>query len=227
MEIAKVVLEFVKALAWPITVAALVWMFRAPIRLMLHRLRKAELPGGVSIDFQEEIQAAKRLSEQVEAQPVPADRPKTPAFPITEANARMLSVGLRPSVSGLDLSYYRDIANTDPNLALAGLRIELEVMANNVAKGFGVEGRKNESLNSLISRLFEKGAITSEQRDLMRKILNICNQAVHGRTVSKTEAEEVLDAASVITEQYLSWLSWDFPGDWAPSAGPDPRESQH
>lgn len=57
MEIAKVVLEFVKALAWPITVAALVWMFRAPIRLMLHRLRKAELPGGVSIDFQEEIQA--------------------------------------------------------------------------------------------------------------------------------------------------------------------------
>ena len=226
MEIAKLVLEFVKALAWPITVAALVLLFRVPIRFILQRLRKAELPGGVSIDFQEEIQAVKRLSAQVEAQPVPADRPKTPAFPVTEANARMLSVGLRPSASGLDLSYYRDIANTDPNLALAGLRIELEVMANNVAKGFGVEVRKNESLNSLISRLFETGAITREQRDLMRKILNICNQAVHGRTVSKKEAEEVLDAASVILEQYLSWLSWGFPGDWAPTGVTGSREPQ-
>src|ERR1017187_1921936 len=115
MEIVKIVLEFVKALAWPITVAALVWMFRAPIRLVLHRLRKAELPGGVSIDFQDEIQAAKELSAKVEAQPLAPDRARIPTLPITEANARMLSLGLRPPSSGLDMTYYRDIANTDPN----------------------------------------------------------------------------------------------------------------
>jgi Domain of unknown function (DUF4145) len=218
METAKLVLEFLRVIAWPTTVVGLMLVFRVPIRTILHRLRKAELPGGVSIDFQEEIQQAKKLSEKVEALPTPADRPKTPALPITEANARMLSVGLRPTSSGLDMNYYREIANSDPNLALAGLRIELETMANNVAQGFNIARRKNESLNSLLSRLSEHGAITNEQRDLMRKILSLCNQAVHGRTVTKAEADEVINAASVIADQYLEWLSWGFPGNWAPKS---------
>ncbi len=216
MELTKLILEFVRVLAWPITVLVLALIFRAPLRAILSRLRKAGLPGGVSIDFQEQILEAKQLSERVEALPPPAERPKPPAIPLTEANARMISVGLRPTASGLDLAYYREIAQNDPTLALAGLRIELEVMANNIAVGFKLTPHKNEPLNSLLSRLTAKGAITSEQLELTRKILSLCNQAIHGRTVTKEEAEEVIDAAKVLTQGYLNWLSWGFPDDWKP-----------
>jgi hypothetical protein len=216
MELAKLILEFVKALVWPTTALVLALVFRAPLEAILSRLRKAGLPGGVSIDFQEQIQEAKQLSEKVEALPSPPDRPKPPAIPLTEANARMISVGLRPTASGLDMGYYREIAQDDPTLALAGLRIELEVIANNIAAGFKLAPRKNESLSSLLSRLKAHNAITSDQLQLTRKILSICNQTIHGRTATRDEAEEVIDAASVLTQQYLNWLSWGFPDDWKP-----------
>jgi hypothetical protein len=216
MELTKLILEFAKVLAWPITSLILAMIFRAPLRAILSRLRKAGLPGGVSIDFQEQILEAKQLSEKVEAFLPPPERPKPPAIPLTEANARMISVGLRPTASGLDMTYYREIALNDPTLALAGLRIELEVMANNIAVGFELPPRKNEPLNSLLSRLKAKSAITSEQLQLTRKILSLCNQAIHGRAVTREEAEEVIDAASVLTQEYLNWLSWGFSDDWKP-----------
>jgi len=218
MEIAKLVLEFVKVLIWPTTVLVLALIFRVPIRAVLSRLRKAGLPGGVSIDFQEEIEQAKQLSAKVEALPSPPNRPPTAAIPLTEANARMISVGLRPTASGLDMAYYREIAQRDPNLALAGLRIELEVMANNLADGFKLSASRPEPLTRLLSRLVEHGAITNEQLQLTRKILQICNQAVHGGRVTREEAEEVIDLATVLAEQYLAWLSWGFPDNWKPKA---------
>jgi hypothetical protein len=218
MEVTKLILEFVKALAWPVTALILALVFRAPLRAILSRLRKAGLPGGLSIDFQEQILEAKQLSEKVEAQPPRVDRPKPPAIPLTEANARMISVGLRPTASGLDMDYYRGIAQNDPTLALAGLRMELEVLANNLAVGFKLAPQNKEPLSSLLSRLKASDAITSEQLQLTRKILSICNQAIHGRTVTREEAEEVIDAGRVLTQHYLNWLSWGFSDNWKPKA---------
>jgi len=47
----------------------------------------------------------------------------------------MIKLGLAPMLSGLDIAYYRAKAETDPVLALAGLRIDLETMMRNVAVG--------------------------------------------------------------------------------------------
>ena len=218
MELARLVLEFIKVLIWPVTVLALALIFRVPIRAVLSRLRKAALPGGVSIDFQEEIEHAKQLSAKVEALPPSPNRNSVPAIPLNEANARMISVGLRPTASGLDMAYYREIAQRDPNLALAGLRIELEVMANNLADGFKIANQRPEPLTRLLSKLVDHGAITNEQLQLTKKILQICNQAVHGGRVTREEAEEVIDLATVLAEQYLSWLSWGFHDNWKPKA---------
>src|SRR5689334_25159438 len=129
MEIAKLILEFLKALAWPFVVLIIATIFRAPIRAILTRLRKADLPGGVKIDFGQEIEEAKTLSQQVAQQlpsfPSKKELSEMPSVPLTEANARMLNLGLQPSPSGLDMAYYRNLTSQDPNLALAGLRIEL------------------------------------------------------------------------------------------------------
>lgn len=220
MEVTKLILEFVRALAWPVTALTLALLFRAPLSMILNRLRKAGLPGGVSIDFQEQIQEAKEISKEVGALPPPSDRPKRPTIPQTEANARMVALGLKPTSSGLDISYYREIAQSDPTLALAGLRIEIEVLANNLAAGFKLEPRKGESVRSLLRRLREKGAITAEQMDLARRVLDICNRAIHGQSVTREEALDVIEAASVLAKDFLEWLSWGFDDNWVPKAKP-------
>lgn len=96
------------------------------------------------------------------------------------------------------------------------MRIELETLVKNIALGFKVERKKNESVSSLLQRLFDHGAITGEQAELARKILNICNKAIHGQTVSEQEAREVIDAAAVLARYFLSWLSWGFDDNWKP-----------
>jgi hypothetical protein len=81
MEIAKLVLEYVKALAWPITVLALSFLFRSEIKRAFARLRRAVLPGGFSVNLQYEVQEVKQLSEKIQATP-PSDKyGATPVFP--------------------------------------------------------------------------------------------------------------------------------------------------
>jgi len=217
MEIAKLALEYVKALAWPLTVLFLSLLFRSEIKRVFARLRKAALPGGISVDLQEEIREVKQLSEKVESAPPPEDRRRAPGIPQTEANARMIQLGLRPSPSGLDLSYYREIAERDPILALAGLRIELETWFRNVAQGFKVDTRPFDSMNRVLARLRDANAVTPDQVMLARRVLSFCNQAIHGGDVSKDQALEVIGAAGVLARDYLAWLSWGFGDNWRPS----------
>ncbi|MEO0457553.1 MAG: hypothetical protein AAF152_13380 [Cyanobacteria bacterium P01_A01_bin.114] len=133
MEIAKLVLEYLKVLAWPLVILSIVLIFRRQIESLIKRLEKADLPGGVSISLRAEILEAKKLSEQVIAEPPPPKAKGLKKLPLTEANLRMLQLGLQPSPSGLNVNYYREIAETEPNLALAGLRLEVDVLARNLA----------------------------------------------------------------------------------------------
>ena len=213
MEIARLVLDYLEALAWPLVALIVAMLFRHEVRALLARIRKAALPGGVSLDFEEEIQEAKLLSEKVEA----SVKETRPSIPLSEANARMLQLGLRPSPSGLDISYYRDLASQDPNLALAGLRIELDVLLRNLAQGFHVEVSPGASGTRLARALHEAGALTDEQMELMQKVIRLTNAAAHGRAVSREEALTVIGLAEVLAGQYLSWLSWGFPDGWTPS----------
>jgi hypothetical protein len=221
MDIAKLILEYIKVLAWPLTVLGLSLLFRSEIKKVLARLRKAAFPGGVSVDLQDEVQEVKHLSEKVEATPTPSDRKKAPGIPLTEANARMISLGLTPTLSGLKGSFYRELAQTDPVLALAGLRIEIEAMTRNLAKRFNVSSESGPVSRLLVS-LRDVGGITSDQMQLAMKILKVCNQALHGRAVSREEAEDVIDGAEVLFRSYLEWLSWGFDDNWKPRAPANP-----
>lgn len=216
MDIAKLVLEYVRALVWPATVLVVLLLFRKELAALLVRLRKAALPGGVTLDFPEEVQAARSLSEEVRKAQKSPEQKRGPALPLNEVNARLLSLKLQPSPSGLDFSYYRTLAEQDPNLALAGLRMEVETMARNLAVGFKVTLGTRDSAGRLLRRLLQAGAVTSKQVELGESILNLCNQALHGTRVSLSEAEAVIDVAEVLREQYISWLSWGFPDGWQP-----------
>jgi hypothetical protein len=217
MELAKLVLEFVKALAWPVAALVIALIFRREIRAIIARIRKAALPGGVSIDFEEQILETKELATRIEATLPPPNRPQTAVVPLTEANSRMISLGLKPAPSGLDLSYYRSIAARDPTLALAGLRIELEILIRNLAKGFKIEVPPHESPSRVLRRLLDASAITEDQFALGKQVLSLANQAVHGRAVSHREAEEIIEVAQVLVDDYRAWLSWGFDDGWESS----------
>ncbi|MBI5191041.1 MAG: hypothetical protein HZA22_10235 [Nitrospirae bacterium] len=210
-EIAKLILEFLRVLIWPATVLVVLLLFRSQVVELFKRVKKADLPGGFSFEtFPEQLEEAKDLSLKVKGEKPAREKERNPIIPITEANAKMLNLGLSPSPSGLEISYYRALAEQDPNLALAGLRIELEAMLKNLAKGFKVSINDRDSASVISQKLKEQGAITSHQHELLLSVIGLCNAAVHGNRVTIRQAEEVLDIASMLIDQYVSWLSWGF-----------------
>ena len=220
MEVAKLVLEYIRALVWPAVVVLLAVSFRAEAQSLLGRLKSAKLPGGVSLDLNDKIQEVKALSDQVQ-EDVVAKREEhkgRPSIPLTEANSRLIELGLRPSPSGMDMNYYRDIATRDPNLALAGLRIDVDILVRNLAQGFQIEiGSRRESTARILRKLFEQDCIYQSQFELATKVLSICNQAVHGTLISLDQARSVIDSAQTLIDDYVAWMSWGFDDGWLPS----------
>lgn len=215
MEIAKLILEYIRVFIWPIAIIFILVFFKNEVVCLLRRIKKADLPGGLSIEaFPQEIKEAKTLSIEVKKEKANKDKEKKgPTIPLTEANARMLNLGLSTSPSGLEMSYYRNLIEQDPNLALAGLRIEIETMLKNLAKGFKVDIDDRDEASIITRKLKQKSAVTSQQAELLNYIIKLCNAAMHGLKVSSSQAEEILEIAEVLRDQYISWLSWGFPNN--------------
>ena len=220
MEIAKLVLEYIKVLIWPIILVFLCFYFRDQVAGIFERLKSAKLPGGVSLEMNDKILEVQELSSKVQesVSEKKEEHKDKPAIPLTEANSRLIELGFRPSPSGMDTDYYRDIANKDPNLSLAGLRIEVDILARNLAKGFNVDfDDKRDSGARLLRKLLDSRSITNNQYQLATKVLNLCNKAVHGVSVSHEQALSIIDSADVLIDDYLSWMGWGFDGNWESS----------
>ncbi|WP_299486604.1 hypothetical protein [Acaryochloris sp. IP29b_bin.137] len=189
--------------------------FKSEVKLLLTRLASVKI-GDNSVEFfQNELGKAQELSADVRTNPDIQESHRerieaAPKIPLTDANSQMLKHDLRPSPSGLELSYYRELANQDPALALTGLRIELEIIGQNLAKGFNIEVPKNASVARVFHALANGYAITNKQYNLVQSITRLANSAVHGAPISRDDANAVIDTADVLRDSYLSWLSWGF-----------------
>ena len=213
-ELLKIILDFIASVIWPVTVLVLVYIFRSQIRNFLTKAKKIELPGGFSFErVEEDIKQAKELATEINIERKPETqeiiRQGGSTFE-SEANKRMVELGLTPSPSGLDLTYYKTIADTDPRLAMIGLRADLEIMLKNLAKGFKVSFSDKDSISKIISRLLDSGAITSKQYQFMNTLFRIGNSAAHGTPITKDQALEVLDIGQVLVKDYVAWLYWGF-----------------
>ena len=213
MEIAKIILEYIRVLIWPLIVSALLIIYHKECTAVLRSIKKLTLPGGTSFEtFPDGLKEAKELSYRVqeEADKKSAKGKKYPVIPLTDANAQMLNRGLTPIPSGLEISYYSNLAEEDPNLALASLRFEIEILLKNVAKGFKVEIGERDSAGIIARKLQEKTAITTYQYELISIIIKLCNSAMHGQRVTQLQVKELLDIFAVLRDHYISWLSWGF-----------------
>ena len=201
--------KLLQTVSWPIVTLLIFFFLKKPIIFFIDHINEAELPGGVKLKtIPKEIEKAESIKDQILSEPKKEER-KTTTIENGKFNERMIKLGLEPSPSNLSMDYYYKILDQDPNIALAGLRIDLEILLRNLAKGFKLD-INNYSIVAISDKLVNCNAITKNQYRLIRSILNICNAAVHGQKVTRDQAIKVFEMAPVLINDYIEWLDWGF-----------------
>ena len=67
MDVAQLVLEYLKSLIWPIQILLAVIIFRKELRELLKSLQHLRLPGGTELDWQRNLEQAEAAAKEVES----------------------------------------------------------------------------------------------------------------------------------------------------------------
>jgi hypothetical protein len=129
--------------------------------------KSVELPGGVKVEFQELNEVAKRA----------------------DAAGLLAAPGSPPKIP--DYSFLQ-VASTDPNLALAGLRIELERRLEQLARLRG-RGEPPKGIGRLLAYLNLNQLIGGAERSVLSDLAALLNSAVHGARVDAQATEWALE----------------------------------
>ena len=87
---------------------------------------------------------------------------------------------------------FQIVAEEDPVLALAGMRIEIEKRLREIAESVGLKVERI-GIGKLLRILSEKQLISNEQRSVLLDMIGLLNAAVHGGDVDERAAEWALD----------------------------------
>jgi len=137
-------------------------------------LRSVELPGGLKFEFRD-LQRA-------------------------EKGARDAGLISTPEVARVDYPFL-DVVDSDPGLALAGLRIEIEKRLRFMAESNGMKDRR-KSLGAILRYLYDNHLVTESERSVISDLGVALNQAAHGIVVDAQTKDWVID----IGPQILSGL---------------------
>lgn len=86
----------------------------------------------------------------------------------------------------------KEYLEIDSTLAMAVLRIEIEEKLKNIAQTLEFEHYNTLNIFDIIKKLYEENIIRFEQYKSLEYIIKICNKAVHGERISKTDANKVV-----------------------------------
>ncbi|WP_321488228.1 DUF4145 domain-containing protein [uncultured Hyphomonas sp.] len=196
IEIAKLVLEYIRVLVWPALILLLVCMFQNEFVSLLDRMVKWAGPG-FSAEFSERAQ---ELEEDVESIP-PSPLSTDIEVPSSDINVRLTDAGFEELKGSFGFISYQDIAQINPSLALAGLRMDLEIMLHNLAKKANIDV-SNRSISFVLKELLSAEVISSRDFNLAKEINFLCNLAVHGQSVRRQDALHVAESG----ERFLQYL---------------------
>jgi hypothetical protein len=170
------VVAFIHVL-WPDLTIDAVTVFLLVVALLpwlFPLLKSLELPGGWKIEFQELEKARKKVEK-----------------------AGLLSKRGRKRKA---LSYsFESILDKDPNLALAGLRIELEKRLVQIAKLNQLDVNR-ASVGQLLRLLNQKQILTPEESSALADMSGLLNAAVHGADVDKRAADWAIDVGPKVLQ---------------------------
>jgi len=155
---------------WPkltIDVTTVTLLFIALVPWLTPLFKSFEFPGGWKIEFRDFERARTK-----------ADR----AGLLTES----VKVQPRREYS------FQLVAEEDPKLALAGLRIEIERRLNEIAESNGLKVEK-VGVGQLLRLLGERELLSQEQRSVLADMVGLLNMAVHGGDIDERAADWALD----------------------------------
>lgn len=114
---------------------------------------------------------------------------------------------------------FLSVAQQDPKLALAGLRIEIEQRLLKLAESHGLGGRRM-GIGGLLRLLAKEDLLTSQERTVLADMVGLLNSAVHGARVDAQATDWALEVGPRILEALDSRLGEDSPQAGAPSSDP-------
>ena len=88
------------------------------------------------------------------------------------------------------------VTDRDPNLALAGLRIDIETRLYRTAHASGIP--QVRGIGRLLAELQIRGILTPEEVGALREIIDLLNSAVHGAKVDPSAAAWALDVGPAL-----------------------------
>ncbi len=96
----------------------------------------------------------------------------------------------------------KDLVESDPALALAKARIEIEKRVRFLGQIYLKQKKSNKvGLTELAVDLFEKDVIDESLQNLLIDIIKVANRAIHGEFVSKDDAIRLVDIANRAIEE--------------------------
>jgi|ERR1035437_6456214 hypothetical protein len=114
---------------------------------------------------------------------------------LKEAEEKAKSAGLLDSSPETVAPSYMAIADRDPNLALAGLRIEIEKRLRKIADTNGIDSQRL-GMSQLLRKLSDAQAISPNQGSVLSDMTSLLNNAAHGAEVDDRAAEWAIHVGS-------------------------------
>ena len=160
MEIAKLILDFISAIIWPVVVITIVLMFRRQISNRLQDIKELELPGG----FKATLNEVKKF-----------------VVGSKEVSGKKISAKLTEHSFDLHIS-------NDLQLSVFNARINIEKEISRMIQ-LSPNGYALHQINILnkIDKLFEIKWINTDTKDSLRKFISVTNQVIHSRIKSEDE----------------------------------------
>jgi len=171
MELAKLIVDAVGSLAWPVTVLVVVLIFKREIVQLLRHIKEAKFLGGsITLELDKLGQALERTPE-IEKQ--------------------------RGAIQKLD-STQELLRSGNSTLAIANLRIEIEREILRLMKpSYNLQEVRSWPLSRKISTLVDKGLLSRDVAERLTEYTHIANKLIHGLELS---ADEVNRAVSIGTD---------------------------
>ena len=164
------VLLAIVRLGWPsvaIDATTLTLLAIALIPWLAPLFTSVELPGGLKVEFRD-LERAGRRAEQVGLITLESTN-QTTTYP------------------------FQTVASEDPNLALAGLRIEIERRLKELAEARSIDLPSNTGIGRIVQTLDESQVLGPEERSVLMDLIGLLNRAVHGAEVDSRAASWALD----------------------------------
>lgn len=128
-----------------------------------------ELPGGLKVEYKELLQAEKKAED-----------------------AGLLSSSEPRHREERHVYAFESVVGDDPNLALAGLRIELESRLRDIATSKGISA-ENKTAGRLLRELRASGHLSKKEISAIEDLLPLLNRAAHGAEVDERASRWALD----------------------------------